>query len=64
LISGVVPLFEEMEAMIFSHYNQREWQGLESNDKALAVAHYRMHRLVELHENDIVNTEIKRLSKT
>jgi len=53
-----------MEAMIFSHYNQREWQGLESNDKALAVAHYRMHRLVELHENDIVNTEIKRLSKT
>jgi hypothetical protein len=53
--SGEVPLFEQREAAVFSHYNWTEWQQLTATEKAECIAHYKLHSLVEAHTNDALN---------
>lgn len=63
LLPELVPLYEEREAAIFSHYNFTEWQALDYSEKAMAVAHYRLSRLVSIHEEDAKQRAIDRLNR-
>ena len=60
LAPGLVPPFEEREAAVFAHYNWSAWQRLTPQERAECVAHYRLHRLVEAHQQDAVNAAVKR----
>lgn len=60
LLPELVSLVEEREAAIFCLYNWREWQGLTWEEQAEGVAHFRIHRAIELHQNEAVAREIKR----
>lgn len=62
-LPGMVPAFEEREAARFGWYNWRQWRRLEAEERADVVAHYRLHRLIELHNHDVVSREMKKRSK-
>jgi len=55
----LVPLFEEHEALIYANYNYREWKKLPWWEKAMHVAQYRCHRLVNLHSEDAVGDRME-----
>jgi len=59
MLPHLVPLMEEMEAMRFAGYTLRQWTEMESEEKAFAVAHYRLHGLVEMHKEDAVAEKMK-----
>jgi len=47
---GMVPLYECLEACKFGGYTWNQWfDVIDYNDRVLAVAHYRMHNLIESH---------------
>lgn len=50
--AGQVPEFEAREACIYTNYNWSEWIELEVDERALLIAQYRMHNLIEAHVND------------
>lgn len=50
----LIPEYEVREAAIFAHYNWLEWLELDGFDRALAVAHYRLHHLIESNIQDEV----------
>lgn len=56
-------MFEEWEAMRFAGYNERAWLELEPDERAIAVAHYRLHDLVEMHKEDALAERVKRESE-
>ncbi len=60
LLPGLVPLYEEREAAVFGHCAWRDWAALPVEERAAAVAHYRLHRLVELHSTDAMNRAMER----
>lgn len=59
-IRGVVPFFEEYDAMVEAEYNQDEWKKVSYVEKAEAVAYHRLKRLIGLHENDAVQRHYER----
>lgn len=59
---GVVPEYEEREAAVFAHYNWSDWCSLDWTERANAVAHYRLHSLIESHVNEAVERAQKRQS--
>lgn len=64
LLPGLVPLYEEREAATYGHYTWREWRTeLEPEERAAAVAQYRLHHLVTLHQNDAMNAAMERRSR-
>lgn len=58
-----VPLYEELEAMVYANYNYREWRDLDYTEKAMSVAHYRFHKLIKLHGDDAVADQMDREMK-
>ena len=56
----MVPEYEEREASVFSHYNWMQWQELPWNERAEAVAHYRMHSLIESHMQQAIEQYMNR----
>lgn len=60
LLPGLVPFYEEREAAVYGHYSWVEWRTLEPEERAFAVAQYRMHYLIEMHHSDAVNTAMER----
>lgn len=60
LLPSLVPLYEEREAMVYSHYNPTEWKGLGHEEKAMCVAHYRLSRMVRNHSEDAVIEKAER----
>lgn len=60
LLPGLVPLYEEREAAVYGHYRWRDWQNLPAEERAAAVAHFRLHRLIDLHQHDALNTAMER----
>lgn len=63
LLPRMVPEYEEREAARFGYYNWLQWQELAYQEKASVVAHYRLSRLIKMHENDAVGTEMDRAAK-
>lgn len=62
LLPGLVPEIEAREAAVFGLYTWRQWQQLEWEERADGVAHFRIRRAIELHQNEAVTREIKRKS--
>jgi hypothetical protein len=60
LIPDAVSVYEEREACIKNNYNWAEWQNLTWQEKAEAVAFYRLSGLLDLHRNDALTRDIKR----
>ena len=56
---GVVPFFEEYDAMVAANFNAIEWKGLRHNDRAEAVARYRLRKHISLHESEALDTHIQ-----
>lgn len=63
LIPGFVPQYEEYDAMTEAHYTESEWGELDRMTRARVLAHYRLARLIELHQNDAVSKKMKQLAK-
>ncbi len=61
--AGTIPAYEEREAARFGLYNWTEWRLLNNDDKAMAVAHYRINGMISLHQQDAVNNEMERRDK-
>lgn len=40
-----------------------EWDNLSWYERAAAVAHYRMHNIIETHVNDAIDSERRRKEK-
>lgn len=57
-VQGLVPEFEEREAAVFVHIAWEEWQVISGLERAKAVAHYRMHSMIEAHVNDAVSKKV------
>jgi len=49
---GLVPEIEEREAALFNGYSWRSWAELSYGEKRDGVAHFRLHRLIEMHKQD------------
>ncbi len=60
LLPDTVSPYEEREACIKGNYNWQEWQELSWQDRAEAVAHYRLGLLLDLHRNDALTRDMKR----
>jgi hypothetical protein len=56
---GVVPFFEEYDAMVAANFNAVEWKGLRHGDRAEAVARYRLRKHITLHESDALDVHIR-----
>lgn len=63
LLPGLVPLFEEREAAVFSHYRWADWVDLPTQERAAAVAHFRLHGLIALHQADALNAAMERRNR-
>ncbi|KKK92609.1 hypothetical protein LCGC14_2701230 [marine sediment metagenome] len=59
-VPGLVPEIEVREAAVFGHYTWTTWQTLGWQEHAEGVAHFRIHRAIEMHQNDAVAREMKR----
>jgi hypothetical protein len=58
---GLVPEIEERDGAIFNGYTWREWTDLPYADRVYGLAHFRVHRLIQLHNNE---AEIKHAERT
>lgn len=56
----LVPEIEEREAAVFAGYAWREWVEIDRKDRVDAVAHYRLHHLIERHSSDASYLDSKR----
>ena len=61
--NGFVPEYEEREAAVFALIPWSEWDNLSWYERAAAVAHYRMHNIIETHVNDAIESERRRKEK-
>ncbi len=60
VLGGLVPEMEEREASVFAQYTWDRWLALSWQERANAIAHFRLHHLIDLHRNDAVSSEMKR----
>lgn len=60
---GLVPTYDEYAAMVYANYSEVEWREIAPEARAKAVAHYRLSRIVSIHESDAVAKAAKRKSK-
>lgn len=60
MLPGLVPEIEEREASIFNGYTWREWIRLDYGERVDGTAHYRLHRLIALHQSDAEAQAIER----
>lgn len=49
--AGFIPEYEEREVAVFVHCSWHMWGKLTWQERAAAIAHYRMHNLIESHVN-------------
>lgn len=63
IFPGTVPEYEEREAARFGLYTWRQWERLPKGERIRGLAHYRAHRLIEMHEADALNAHVERESR-
>ena len=61
---GLVAPLEEREAARFAGYTWSVWETLPREERIEAVAHYRVVRLIEMHQADAVQREQERQART
>ena len=57
---GLVPFFEEYDAMVEANHTTATWRELDNWEKAEAVARYRIRRHIAGHESEAQYMEAKR----
>ena len=55
---------EERDASRFNGYTWAEWKRLPYDDRVTGVAYYRLSRIIDMHKEDAVATEMKRKSRS
>ncbi len=60
LADGYVSEYEQREAAVYCHYTPLEFGELPLGERARAVAQYRLHGLVEAHQQDAINQAMDR----
>lgn len=60
MLPGMVPEIEEREAARFGGVPWADWERLPRVDRIDGVAHFRLSRLIDLHQSDAHNAELKR----
>lgn len=60
---GVVPFYEEYDAMLEAYFNPREWKGLRHYERAEAVARYRLKRHIALHQAEAMDDNFRMRKK-
>ena len=60
MLPGMVPEIEEREAARFVGVPWAAWERLPRVDRADGVGHFRLSRLIDLHQSDAHNSELKR----
>ena len=53
--NGMVPEYELREACVYCNYTWTDWLTLTTDERAMCVAQYRTHLLIEAHVNDAQN---------
>lgn len=59
----LVSPYEEREACRFSNYNWATWEDLPVEERATCVAHYRLNRLIQAHQQDAISREVERRNR-
>lgn len=59
LVVGLVAEMEERDAAVFAQYDWDRWTQLTWYARAKAIAHFRLHHLIDLHRNDAAAREMK-----
>jgi len=54
-LPGFVPEYECREVAAFAHYNWVEWLALTNVERVRAIAHFRLHKLIEQHVQHAIN---------
>ncbi len=60
---GLIPEFEEREVAVYVLTPWSEWQELRVEERAAAVAQYRLHNLISVHVEDAIAREAERKAK-
>lgn len=63
LIPGLVPEVEERDAARFNGYTWSDWRKLAYDERVTGVAYYRLSRLVDMHREEAVSSEMKRRAR-
>lgn len=59
LVAELVAEMEERDAAVFAQYDWERWTSLTWHARAKAIAHFRLHHLIDLHRNDAAAREMK-----
>ena len=59
ILPGLIPEIEERDAARFGGYTWQQWRELPLVERVDGVAYYRMTRIVEIHKEDAVSTDMK-----
>ena len=62
-MAGIISEVEDRDSSRFNGYSWREWQTLSYQDRVDGVAYYRLRRLIDMHEEDAVSSEVERRSR-
>lgn len=60
LIEGQVNEYELRQAAVFAHESWTSWKALSTADRAMIVAHYKLHQLIDLYYK---TEEVKALTR-
>lgn len=60
---GLVPEYEELEAMAARGLTEAQWLGLSADERARVIAYARLSRYVQLHTQEAVTEAQKRKDK-
>ena len=63
LIPGLVPEVEERDAARFNGDTWSDWRELPYDGRVTGVAYYRLSRLVDMHREEAVSSEMKRRTR-
>ncbi len=63
LIPGMVAEIEERDSSRFNGYTWAEWRKLSYDERVTGVAYYRLSRVIEMHKEDAVATELRHRSR-
>jgi hypothetical protein len=61
-LPGAVPEYMEREAARFGLYRWQDWEALPLVERVRGIAHYRLNRLIEMHESEALADDIDRRS--
>lgn len=62
-MAGLISEVEDRDSARFNGYSWHDWQLQTYQDRVDGVAYYRLRRLIDMHEEDAVSSEVERRSR-